>query len=157
VRTILRQNSAISTLNTYASCFTFYVQCGNTQYARAIARALHHTGVSSDLNISYHRSSANFVKISQNRIDLEHSSLQNKKIFFFGGGEISFVVYCNDPIHYMKGISVVIVIAKMQDTDTGMALLLKVSSLLSSVPAFTLTLEDFLLLLLFVSMTLLVV
>ena len=154
MRTILRQNSAISTLNTYASCFTFYVQCGNTQYARAIARALHHTGVSSDLNISYHRSSANFVKISQNRIDLEHYSLRNRKIFL---GEISFVVYCNNPIHYMKGISVVMVIAKMQDTDTGMALLLKVSSLLSSVPAFTLTLEDFLLLLLFVSMTLLVV
>jgi len=155
VRTIVRQNSAISTLNTYASCFMFYVQCGNTQYAIARARALHRTGVSSDLNISYHRFSANFVKISQNRIDLEHYSLRNRKIFL---GEISFVVYCNDPIHYMKGISVVIVIAKMQDTDTGMALLLKVSSLLSSVPAFTLTLEDFLLLLLLlVSMTLLVV
>ena len=154
MRTIVRQNSAISTLNTYASCFMFYVQCGNTQYARAIARALHHTGVSSDLNISYHRFSANFVKISQNRIDLEHYSLRNRKIFW---GEISFVVYCNNPIHYMKGISVVMVIAKTQDTVTGMALLLKVSSLLSSVPAFTLTLEDFLLVLLCGSMTLLVV
>ena len=129
----------------------FYVLCAVWKYT-----ICYRTGVSSDLNISYHRFSANFVKISQNRIDLEHYSLQNRKIFFLGG-EISFVVYCNNPIHYMKGISVVMVIAKMQDTVTGMALLLKVSSLLSSVPAFTLTLEDFLLLLLSVSMTLLVV
>ena len=128
----------------------FYVLCAVWKYT-----ICYRTGVSSDLNISYHRFSANFVKISQNRIDLEHYSLRNRKILW---GEISFVVYCNNPIHYMKGISVVIVIAKKQDTDTGMALLLKVSSLLSSVPAFTLTLEDFLLLLLlFVSMTLLVV